>query len=152
MSANIKFVSLTILVLSMISGCEPHRTSGSGLFLPKGDIENGKQAFIDLNCHQCHTITDVELPRFALETPLINIELGGKVHRVKSYGELITAITNPDHVISNKHLLQLSESAQNSPMPSLNDDMSVTQLIDLITLLNSQYTRLIREYKHEINY
>lgn len=35
-----------------------------GFALPKGDIEKGKQAFIDMKCHQCHTVSGEKLPEF----------------------------------------------------------------------------------------
>ena len=138
-------------LLMIVSGCEQERQSGKGLYLPPGNIENGRVAFIDLGCHECHTIKGVDLPAPKLETPLININLGGEVYRVKSYGELITSIVNPNHIISPQYRRKLDEIAKQNNvetlMPSFNDRMTVTQLIDLVTFLDSKYKKLRPDYR-----
>ena len=151
MSIDKKYISLLVaILLSLVTACEPDRRSSKGLYLPKGSIENGELAFIDLKCNKCHTVANVDLPAFSLETSLINIQLGGEVSRVKSYGELVTAIINPKHTVSAEYLKQLSKDAKEenrgSPMPSFNDEMTVTQLIDLVMFLDSQYTRFMPYY------
>lgn len=153
MSINKKYISLIIVMVAcLLSACEQGKLSGKGLYLPKGNIDEGKTAFIDLNCHQCHTVANVELPAFAPETPLISLHLGGELYRVKTYGELITAIINPNHIISAEYLQQLSKFAQDetsqSPMISFNDEMTVTQLINIVTFLNAQYTELHPNYRN----
>jgi hypothetical protein len=50
----------------------------------------------DMRCHQCHTIAGEELPVIpALDPPYV--ELGGRVAKVKTYGELVTAIIFPSN-------------------------------------------------------
>lgn len=151
MLKNRIYVSLLILVLlCFTAACEQDRTSGKGLHLPKGSIENGRTAFIELNCHRCHTVVGVDLPAYEFETPLVTLELGGKVYRVKTYGELVTSITNPNHIISQNYINQLGKTAKEGDidtiMPSFNDEMTVTQLIDLITFLDSRYQKLEPDY------
>lgn len=148
----IKNFTVLLLVLSSIffvSGCERGRLSGKGLYLPKGDIEKGRQAFIDMKCYRCHTVAGVELPAVEHETT-IALELGGEVVRVKSYGELVTSIVNPTHVVSRKYLDSLGELAKEgkieSPMPVFNDKMTVSQLINLVAFLDSRYQKMVPYY------
>jgi len=64
------------------------------------------------------------------------------VYRVKTYGDLVTSISNPDHIISPQYLGPLNEDEPgtlNSPMPDLTQSMTVAELIDLVTFLNSRY-------------
>ena len=147
-----------ISILCLISACTPDKQSGTGLYLPKGNIDNGKQAFIDLGCTWCHSVKGIELPALADEPPPFNIQLGGQVFRVKTYGELVTSIINPDHVISsqNRQILEKLATDKNtqvkSLMPSFNDRMTVTELVDLVTFLDSHYEKYIPEYSARDSY
>jgi hypothetical protein len=44
------------------------------------------------------------------------LALGGDTIRVKTYGELVTSIINPSHVLAVKYQQQLTD-AKESPMP-----------------------------------
>jgi hypothetical protein len=74
---------------------------------------------------------------------------------VKSYGELVTSIITPQHVISPQYLKMLSEEEKakgvESPMPVFNHDLSVKQLTDLVAFLHSRY-RLIESSGDEYYY
>lgn len=139
-----------LLSLCFTSACEQGRQSGKGLHLPEGNMENGKTAFIELECHQCHSVAGVELPAHELETAVLSLNLGGKVFRVKTYGELVTSITNPQHIISPQYLKMLEKPVKVNDiviqMPSYNDEMTVTQLIDVVTFLDSHYQKLQPNY------
>jgi len=138
--------------LCLISSCTPDKQSGTGLYLPEGNIDNGKQAFIDLGCTWCHSVKGIELPAVEDEPPPFNIQLGGQVFRVKTYGELVTSIINPDHIISiqNRHILEKlatdKDAEVKSLMPSFNDKMTVTQLVDLVTFLDAHYEKYMPDY------
>lgn len=136
-------------ILAFASGCEQGRNSGTGLYLPEGDIRKGKQAFIDLKCYTCHSVAGVDLPSVPFETT-ISFRLGGEVSRVKTYGELVTSIINPEHVVSKKYLASMGELAKEgiieSPMISFNNQMTVSQLIDLVMFLDSRYRLVIPHY------
>jgi hypothetical protein len=74
----------------------------------------------------------------------VQFELGGEVRRVKSYGELVTAITQPQHGLAPAYAARSdkpSDKQAPSPMPSFNDAMSVTQLTDIVTFLHSRYRK-----------
>ena len=116
---------------------------GRGFRLPEGDEGRGKAAFVELKCHQCHTVAGMELPK--PDGPVsISYELGGEVRIVKSYGELVTAIIQPQHVVSAKYVRQLEESQRKeaaSPMPDYNARMTVAQLADIVTFLHARYQK-----------
>lgn len=145
MSFLVKFSLITALLAILASGssCKdrPARM-GKGFRLPEGNEENGRQAFQQLKCNHCHSVAGVDLPKptAALEA---QFELGGEVRRVKSYGELVTAIIQPQHGIAPAYFGRTKpDSGQNpSPMPSFNDTMSVTQLTDIVTFLHSNYRK-----------
>lgn len=118
-------------------GCGTGPASGVGFRLPKGDAEKGKTAFIELKCHTCHSISGAELPK--PDSPgQFNIVLGGEVLRVRTYGELVTSIINPSHIVSLEHK-QKATGGTLSPMPEFNNVMTVAQMIDLVTFIQPYY-------------
>jgi L-cysteine S-thiosulfotransferase len=138
-----------LFLLLLLSACEPERTSGKGLVLPVGNIESGKASFVDLGCVQCHSVAGVDIPEYEGESTVMLL-LGGKVRRVKTYGELVTSIINPNHILSQNYLDSInsseSEGEITTPMPSFNDEMTVAQLIDLVTFLDSHYEKMMPDY------
>lgn len=115
----------------------------------EGDIDRGRQAFIDHQCHQCHSVFGVDLPELAGAGPL-QLELGGEIIAARTYADLMTSIINPNHVISDVYRERLGLDAlvplqSPMPMPDL-DHMTVRQMIDLVTFLDSRYV-LIEEYR-----
>jgi len=72
------------------------------------------------------------------------------VYRVKSYGELLTSIVNPNHIVSAEYRATLEAAERKdpqSPMPVFNDVINVTQLIDLTAFLHSRYELLSPQYR-----
>ena len=139
------FATFTLLALTACTGdAKPVK----GFVLPQGDIAQGEQVFIDFNCHGCHTIPGVELPKTEFEPPFI-LEIGGEVYRVKNYGELLTAVVNPDHIISAKYkamLAKVEREAVISPMPYYGEEMTVAEMIDLVEFLHAQYSKMDPQY------
>ena len=152
MSRRIITVFFTALFLLMLGACTQERTSGVGLVLPEGTVEDGKATFVELGCVYCHSVPNVELAEAEFpieEEPLL--VLGGKVHKVKTYGELVTSIVNPDHVIATMYRERLKSYEVEdedivSPMPIFNDEMTVSQLIDLVTFLDAHYEKMLPQY------
>jgi mono/diheme cytochrome c family protein len=148
---HLKFVLsivLTAIILLAISACSEEGKPVKGFVLPEGDIAQGEQVFVDFNCHGCHTIPGVDFPDVDFTPPFI-LKIGGKVYRVKHYGELLTAVTNPDHIISPAYIAMLAKAdreAMISPMPYYGEEMTVAELIDLVSFLHAQYTRLQPQY------
>lgn len=145
-----KLKGLLILAVSSLAsltaGCA--YDPSFGFPIERGDIDAGRQAFIDHHCHQCHSVAGVSLPPLAGANPPI-LELGGEIVYAKSYAELMTSIINPNHAISERYREQLRLEATvplDSPMPQLIDNMTVRQLIDLVVFLDSRYV-LIEGYE-----
>jgi sulfur-oxidizing protein SoxX len=142
------FYVLVLFTQFALSACTGEGTPVKGFVLPQGDIARGKQVFVDFNCHGCHTIPEMEFPETDSESPFI-LEIGGKVYRVKNYGELMTSIVYPNHVISPKYSAKLEKpdrAAAISPMPYYGETMTVAELIDLVEFLHAQYTKLQPHY------
>jgi sulfur-oxidizing protein SoxX len=148
---SLKFSLLSIFsifTLLTLSACTGDAKPVRGFVLPEGDIAQGEQVFVDFKCHGCHTIPEMEFPEVDFEPPFI-LEIGGEVYRVKNYGELLTAVTNPDHIISAKYKTMLEKAEREaviSPMPYYGEDMTVAELIDLVEFMHAHYTRLQPEY------
>lgn len=139
----------TLVFAGMLSACDKGPEPVKGFILPEGDVERGKQVFVATGCLTCHTIKDEELPEPSIPR-VLDIKLGGGVYRVKNYGELLTSIINPTHVVSAKYRATLDRDDRKdakSPMPEFNDVINVTQLIDLTAFLHSRYELLQPQYR-----
>lgn len=144
-------ILLFVVSLSVLAACSEDPMPVRGFMLPEGDVAQGEQVFVDFNCHGCHTIPDVDFPETEFEPPFI-LEIGGEVYRVKTYGELLTAVVNPDHIISPKYIAMLENAERGvviSPMPYYGEEMTVAELIDVVTFLHAQYKRLQPEFYQE---
>jgi len=135
----------------LLTGCDPEAAQERGFRLPEGDAKAGREAFVALGCNTCHTVDGVKLPEPASKGPY-NVKLGGAVNRVRSYGDLVTAIIHPAHDITRPFVSEPPrepaqgdvEAAQEkkSPMPSYNHVITVQQLVDLTTFLHERYREL----------
>lgn len=138
-----------ITITIMLAGCTSDTHTVAGFVLPSGDIERGKTAMVDLGCRQCHVVAAVELPAYA--GPMrFHIELGGKVLKVKTYGDLLTSVVNPNHDLAEQFTATLKSAEKTqieSPMPDFNSTMSVQQLIDIVEFLHARYSLLVPEYQ-----
>jgi sulfur-oxidizing protein SoxX len=139
-----------LLITSLFAwACETDRMSEKGFSLPEGNAINGKQAFIYMHCHECHTVEGEDLPALALAEPPF-VELGGKVTRVKTYGELVTAIINPSHKLAKGYPPDLVSNDGESRMPVYNGYMTVQELIDIVTFLQPHYDVFVPRYHYRI--
>jgi len=129
-----------------IAGCTYNPTFGFPV--EQGNIEAGRQDFIDFGCPRCHSVAGVRLPEVpGAATPVL--ELGGETSRVKAYSELATSIINPNHSISDRYLegRDLPPGRVQSPMPTTHiETMTIRQLIDVVAFLDSRYV-LIPDYE-----
>ena len=129
-----------------LAGCRTYPDEVGSFRFPilAGDIQRGQEAFLRLECNQCHVVNGIALPAFQGPRP-VTVELGGELMFAKTYGDLVTSIINPDHVLSENYLSQLPPEVRrrtaSSPM-YLKEDMLVTELIDIVTFLNSRYSLL----------
>lgn len=128
------------LVVIALVGCLPPPQSGRGFTLPAGDVEQGQQTYVALHCNACHKIDGIEqLETVAEGEARLSIALGGEVARIKTYGELVTAIINPSHRLATGYARAEVSVEGESKMTNYNDVMTVKQLTDLVTFLQSKY-------------
>lgn len=120
-----------ICFASRDEGLEPAKY----LFIPKGDVEQGKKAFVALKCTACHQTAD-----HASATPPVAAKSGptlGMTQAEYPAGWIANSIISPSHTIAVDSDGQ-SEGGKLSRMPDFTDVMTVRQLIDIIAYIKSQ--------------
>jgi len=90
------------------------------------------------NCQQCHRIAGVEQP--PKDDREMDVELGGEVRRISTYGELVTSVINPSHRLARGHRDDDATADGESRMKNYNDVLTVSELIDLVAFLQSKYS------------
>ncbi|AJR06254.1 cytochrome C [Photobacterium gaetbulicola] len=127
------------LLAIMLTGCEPPERGNTAAFtLPPGNAAHGEELFIHYQCLSCHVMEGYERPE-VLDESGVSVALGGKVPSLKKYQELVISVINPSHRIASGYDPQVVTRSGESIMPSYNDVMMVTDLVDLITFLESKY-------------
>jgi len=152
MAHKVMWMVLIICLVLMLfpMGCIPTKESSRGFRLPEGSVEQGKLAFTELGCVRCHTIAGKE-DVFTYDSPReIEVVLGGETTRVKTYGQLVTSVIYPDHIILPKYRENYTDRDGNSEMADLTDEMTVKQLIDLVTFLETTYKVVPPDYAYEV--
>jgi sulfur-oxidizing protein SoxX len=132
----------------LLSACDREaRMASTGFRLPDGDPQAGHDAFIYMQCHQCHTIEGLELPTIPGQEPPY-VELGGDVTAVKTYGQLLTAIIYPSHKLANGYAEEVVSENGESNMYVYNEHMTVQELIDIVMFLQPQYNVVMPEVNY----
>jgi hypothetical protein len=101
-----------------------------------------------MHCNQCHTIKGEELPDIPGFEPYI--ELGGPVTRVKTYGELVTAVINPSHKLAQGYPADLVTDEGTSKMYNYNGFMTVQELTDIVMFLQPYYDVVPPEFHYRV--
>lgn len=141
--------ALLLLFLAVLGGCERDRMSERGFSLPEGDPVAGRDTFVYMQCHQCHFIEGEQFPELpGLDPPYV--ELGGKVTRVKSYGELVTSIINPSHKLAEGYPPEMVAEDGESKMYVYNRYMTIQELIDLVMYLQPLYEVVVPKYDYRM--
>lgn len=135
--------SLIALSLFLVSGGIGLTAAEPGGFrFPGGEAEAGREAFVALNCVQCHTVAKTELPD-PKSPRRLELNLAGQVRFVKRYEDIVSAITNPRHVVTEQYRAILTGAEASGGiepvMPDLTKDMSARQLMDLTAFLDAVY-------------
>lgn len=117
----------------LISSCNEH---ARGFALPEGDVEKGKVTYERLGCNECHSISEIE---WKGGSDNLKIQLGGEVSKPKSYGDLVTSVINPSHKIARRYNPNSTTEEGLSKMNNYNEAMTVQELIDIVTFLQSEY-------------
>jgi len=137
--------ALVLLSLGFMAGCDSGPKSGRGFKFPEGDIVRGQAAFVRLDCYTCHRVDGVAGLPAPTVAPDKVVVLGGEVFRLRSYGDLVTAVIHPSNSLSDKFTgpqRQEAASAGKSPMPVMNEKMTVAEMLDLVTFLHPRYKEL----------
>ena len=135
-SLNLSHYLMVIILLCgglLISSCNQQ---ARGFALPEGDIENGKVTYKKLACFECNNISQID---WKGGSDNLNIPLGGKLSKLKSYGDLVTSVINPSHKLARSYEQKTTKKDGHSKMKSYNEVMTVQELIDLVTFLQSEY-------------
>jgi hypothetical protein len=132
-----------------LGGCGRDAMSERGFSLPDGDPIAGREAFIYMQCNQCHSIVGEELPAIPMADPPF-VELGGTVTRVKTYGELVTAIINPSHKLADGYPEDLVADDGVSKMYVYNGYMTVQELIDIVMFLQPHYDIVVPQFHYRV--
>jgi len=127
-----------VLCAAALQGCSAG--AALGIYLPVGTAERGREAFIDLECHACHSVEGKDLPAYSnVAAPAV--ALGGHTPRIESYADIVTSIINPSHRLARSYRTRASSTEGDSPMASryLNEVMTVQQMVDLVAFLHAEY-------------
>ena len=73
------------------------------------------------------------------------VALGGEKLSVVTYGELVTSIINPSHRFAFGYSDTDIKTGDKSKMRTYNDELTISQLSDLVSFLESHYK--VREYE-----
>ena len=142
-------LTLLLTCVLVLSGCDEDRTmSERGFRLPEGDAMAGRETFLYMHCNQCHTIQGEQLATIPGFEPFV--ELGGAVTRVKTYGELVTAIINPSHKLADGYAKDLVSENGKSKMYVYNGFMTVQELTDLVMFLQPHYDVVPPEFHYRV--
>jgi hypothetical protein len=125
------------VAIVLVVGCEGKK-SGAGMVLPEGNIDAGRETFVRLDCVKCHSVAGEP---YVAQTPGadVHVPLGGEIVHIQTYGQLVTAIVNPKHVVSSRYQGKLVDADGKSIMPEFNETMTVEELINLVAFLQSRY-------------
>ena len=141
------FLMVTFIALG---GCDQGAMmSEKGFRLPDGDAQAGREAFLYMQCHQCHTIDGEELPGIPGQEPPY-VELGGQVTKVKTYGELVTSIINPSHKLARGYAKEVVSEGGESKMYVYNDHMTVAELTDIVMFLQPYYDVVVPNFRYPV--
>lgn len=133
---------VTLLAMATIGGCAAPRTqiARRDLFLPEGNVEAGKTAFVELGCTSCHRVEGVEdLPPPSTDQapPIV---LGGPVRSRPTDARMVTSIIHPNQRISRPYQEGTQAEGGSSRMGDFSESMTVRQMIDLIAFIRAHYT------------
>lgn len=137
-----KIVTQTVGIFSLLllAACDGGPKGSQGFTLPDGNVESGKATYINLQCNACHKMDEVaQLELEGEGEPEISVRLGGRTTRIQTYGQLVTSIINPSHKLARGYPSEMVQDEGESKMRNYNDALTVTELIDLVAFVQSNY-------------
>jgi sulfur-oxidizing protein SoxX len=139
-----------LMLIGLFAACDRPPKSGKGFAFPEGDAARGKATFVEMKCYTCHRMdsADPAIPPPVVEPGLV-ILLGGETSRMRTYGDLVTSIIHPSYTISERVTGPRKWEMKQSPMPAVNEQITVAQLLDIVTFLQPHYRPLEPLYHNE---
>ena len=128
---------LLAAIVAIAAGCSDRSPSAGFRLPPGGNAVEGKAAFVSLGCPNCHSVSDLDLPRPAAPSP-VPVVLGGTVNHLPTDGQMVTSIIYPSYELSRYPARGVPAGGQ-SRMPHYADRMTVQQLADIVAFLQAQY-------------
>jgi mono/diheme cytochrome c family protein len=135
-----RLVICIAIVFGTAIGCAPDPKSGKGFSLPVGDVARGQETFAQLQCHACHTVSGVTFEKLETDSGQKIVALGGAKTKVQTYGDLVTSIINPSHRFAQGYSSEDVAQGDQSKMRNYNSEMTIQQLVDLVTFLETHYS------------
>jgi len=143
-------MALTLVCLTTLTACDRDAMmSSKGFRLPDGNAAAGHDAFLYMQCHQCHTICGEQLPNIPGQD-MPYVELGGEVTQVRTYGQLVTSIINPSHGLAPRYAEEVVSEYGESNMYIYNGHMTVQELIDIVMYLQPYYDVVVPQTQYRI--
>ena len=131
--------AIILLATLLLFACEQGAKSPRGFSLPEGNAEQGYLVFKKYQCQDCHRNAgegEDDSAQYLLVKP---IPLGGSSGRIKTYAELVTSIINPSHKLTPRQPASFTSEDGVSLMRVVNDELTVSELIDLVAYLQPKY-------------
>jgi len=142
-------ISALALTAAGLAGCDSDPMSEIGFRLPEGDPVAGRETFLYMQCNECHTVYEEQLPEIPFAEPPY-VQLGGPVSSVKTYGQIVTGIINPSHDLARGYAEEVVSEEGESKMYNYNRYMTVQELIDLVAFLQPHYDVVVPEYRYRV--
>ncbi len=136
MSCSYRLLTV-ILLLGGTLGCTTARHSSAGFRLPDGDPGRGRKVFLTLECHRCHEVAGLGIPRTESE-PAAPVVLGGLTTRTITDGYLTTSIIFPQYALAAGSRDRVVAGAV-PPMPDYSERVTARDLADLVAFLHPHY-------------
>jgi sulfur-oxidizing protein SoxX len=136
---NCSRVLIIATLLSVGVACNSRRHA-AGFRLPgDGNAERGQQTFVEFGCYSCHGVSGLNLPRPTAPPPA-PVVLGGEVDEKVSDTYLLMAMMDPSYRLASFPKDQTSRGGLR--MPNFAEKMTVRQMVDVVTFLQSRYVVL----------
>ena len=131
--------AIIVIATLLLFACDQGAQSPRGFSLPEGNMEKGFLVFKKYQCQDCHRIAGEKESDNAQYLVAKPIPLGGSSGRIKTYAELVTSIINPSHKLTPRQPASFTSEDGVSLMRVVNDELTVSELIDLVAYLQPKY-------------
>jgi hypothetical protein len=129
---------VALLSSLLILSCSPKENSPAGFILPPGYTISGQTTLAALGFINCHKVNGVSFTANAPVQSDLIVTIGGPQPRVKTYGQLVTAIIHPNAAILRNDGRYVDANGD-SLMPDYTQMMAIQQMTDLVTFLQEHY-------------